>query len=89
MQAFAIELIGAEPNIIKRAIGSQVPVEADYLDVTRDTLRGFISAGASHLILNLGSARVGPEAGDPYQAGIIRRLVDEVVGPLQRELGAG
>jgi F420-dependent oxidoreductase-like protein len=79
--------VGRDPADIQRSV--QVPVEADHLDVTRDTLRGFISAGASHLILNLGSARVGPEAGDPYQAGIIRRLADEVVGPLQRELGAG
>ena len=79
--------VGRNPADIQRSI--QVPVEADHLDVTRDTLRGFISAGATHLILNLGSARVGPEAGDPYQASIIRRLVDEVVGPLQQELGAG
>jgi F420-dependent oxidoreductase-like protein len=78
--------VGRDPADIQRSI--QVPIEADHLDVTRDTLRRFIEAGASHLILNLGSARVGPEAGDPYQAGIVRRLVDEVVGPLQLELDA-
>jgi hypothetical protein len=76
--------VGRNPADIQRSI--QVPVEADHLDVTRDMLRGFILAGATHLILNLGSARVGPGAGDPYRAGIIRSLVDEVVRPLQEEL---
>jgi F420-dependent oxidoreductase-like protein len=79
--------VGRDPAAIQRS--AQFPVDPAHLDETRDLVRSFITAGATHLILNLGSPRVQVVAGrEPYPAGIIRRLADEVVAPLQAEYAA-
>jgi alkanesulfonate monooxygenase SsuD/methylene tetrahydromethanopterin reductase-like flavin-dependent oxidoreductase (luciferase family) len=62
---------GRDPASIERSV--QIPVNPADLAATRDTVRQFVSAGATHLILNLTA---------PYPAGIVRRLAEEVVAPL-------
>jgi F420-dependent oxidoreductase-like protein len=72
--------IQRDPAAIRRSIQQRV----DYADLaaTRQVLRPYIAAGASHLILNLSY---------PYPGDIIPRLVSEIVRPLldeQRGTGA-
>ena len=54
--------------------------EPAYLDAVRETVRSYIAVGATHLILNLVA---------PYPEGIVRRLADEVAGPLRAEHEGG
>lgn len=69
--------VGRDPAAIRRSV--QLAVEPDDLAATREALRGYIRAGASHLVLMLRP---------PYPADIIRRLATEVVEPLQAEQAA-
>ncbi len=70
--------IGRNPQEIERSI--QFPVDlAHPLAALRSTVRTFIKSGATHLILNLRP---------PYPSGIITRLAEEVVLPLQEEAEA-
>lgn len=66
--------INRDPAAIRRSIQHRV----DYanLAASRDTLRPYIAAGASHLILNLVY---------PYPDDIVPRLVSEIVRPLLAE----
>ncbi|MFI5271496.1 MAG: LLM class F420-dependent oxidoreductase [Ktedonobacterales bacterium] len=66
--------IGRDPAAIARSIQQRV----DYADLaaTREALRPFIAAGASHLVLNLTY---------PYPDDIVARLAAEVVRPLHSE----
>ena len=66
--------IGRDPTTIERSV--QVMVDPTALDTVRATLRSFIVAGATHLILNLVA---------PYPEGIVQRLADEVAAPLRAE----
>jgi hypothetical protein len=65
---------GTHPATIERSV--QVRVDPADLDAVRATLRSFIAAGATHLILNLVA---------PYPPGIVQRLADEVASPLRAE----
>jgi F420-dependent oxidoreductase-like protein len=66
--------IGRDPAAIRRSIQQRV----DYADLgaTREALRPYIAAGASHLILNLTY---------PYPDDIVPRMVSEIVRPLLDE----
>jgi hypothetical protein len=66
--------VGRDPAAIARSI--QFPVNYADLPATRETVRGYIAAGANHVILNLRA---------PYPDGIARRLASEVVAPLTQE----
>jgi F420-dependent oxidoreductase-like protein len=66
--------IGRDPTAIERSI--QEFVNLEDLGATRDSLRAYIAAGATHLILNLRP---------PYPDGVARRLVGEVAEPLCEE----
>lgn len=66
--------IGRGPATIVRSI--QFMINPDDLVATRDALRGYIEAGATHIILNLRA---------PYPEMIIHRLAEEVVEPLRAE----
>ena len=68
-------VVGRDPAAIARSI--QFPVNYGDLSATRETIRGYIAAGANHVILNLRA---------PYPDGIARRLVSEVAGPLLAEM---
>jgi F420-dependent oxidoreductase-like protein len=68
--------IGRDPTTIERSV--QVRVDPSDLDTVRATLRSFMVAGATHLILNLVA---------PYPEGIVQRLADEVAAPLRAEHG--
>ena len=67
--------IGRDPAAIERSV--QVLVDPDNLSVVRDTVRDYITAGATHLILNLRA---------PYPQGIVHRLAEEVADPLRQEM---
>ncbi len=67
--------IGRDPAAIERSV--QVLVDPDNLSDARDTVRDYITAGATHLILNLRA---------PYPQGIVHRLAEEVVEPLRQEI---
>ena len=69
---------GRDPTTIERSV--QVRVDPAALDAVRATLRSFIVAGATHLILNLVA---------PYPEGIVQRLADEVAAPLRAEHEGG
>ena len=66
--------VGRDPATIARSI--QFPVNYGDLPATRETIRGYIAAGANHIILNLRA---------PYPDGIVQRLVSEVARPLLAE----
>ena len=70
--------IGRDPTTIERSV--QVRVDPSDLDTVRATVRSFIVAGATHLILNLVA---------PYPDGIVQRLADEVAAPLRAEHEVG
>ena len=67
--------IGRDPAAIERSV--QVFVDPNDLSDARDTVRDYITAGATHLILNLRA---------PYPQGIVHRLAEEVAEPLRREM---
>jgi F420-dependent oxidoreductase-like protein len=69
--------IGRDPATIQRSV--QYFMNPDDLAAGREALRGYIEAGATHLILNLRY---------PYADGIMRRLADEVAAPLAAEYPA-
>lgn len=69
--------IGRDPKAIERSVQFQIP-NPDNLAPLRDTIRNFIHAGATHLILGLRY---------PYPEGIVHRLAEEVAEPLTREFG--
>jgi F420-dependent oxidoreductase-like protein len=66
--------IGRDPATIERSI--HVEVEPTDFAATRASVRAYIEAGATHLILILRY---------PYPNGIVRHLADEVAQPLQAE----
>jgi F420-dependent oxidoreductase-like protein len=68
--------IGREPSTIVRSI--QAFINYDNLAETRDGIRPYIEAGATHIILNLRA---------PYPEGIVLRLAEEIAEPLQAEYG--
>jgi hypothetical protein len=51
-------------------------MRVNYADLaeTRGTVRSFIAAGVTHLVLNLTA---------PYPEGIVQRVADEIVQPLR------
>jgi len=66
--------IGRDPAAIERSI----QMMADYANpaATREAIRPYIAAGATHIVINLRA---------PYPEGIVRRLADEVAAPLRDE----
>jgi F420-dependent oxidoreductase-like protein len=66
--------IGRDPATIERSV--QFMSNPNDLNALRDTLRSFIKAGATHLMLNLRA---------PYPEGIVHRLAEEVAEPLHAE----
>jgi F420-dependent oxidoreductase-like protein len=66
--------IGRDPAEIERSV--QLVLDYDNLAGDRETLRDFIRAGATHLILYLRT---------PYPVGIAARLAAEVAAPLRAE----
>jgi F420-dependent oxidoreductase-like protein len=67
--------IGRDPAAIERSV--QVFVDPNDLSAVRDTVQDYITAGATHLILNLRA---------PYPQGIVHRLAGEVAEPLRQEM---
>jgi F420-dependent oxidoreductase-like protein len=63
--------IGRDPATIERSI--QWLIDPSDLAATRETLLPYIEAGATHIILNLRY---------PYPEGIVHRLVEEIVEPI-------
>src|SRR5205085_6123162 len=66
--------IGRDPKTIERSI--QWPINYANVNDAIDGMRPFIEAGATHIILNLRAS---------YPQGIVHRLAEEVVVPLQAE----
>ncbi len=66
--------IGRDPSTIERSI--QTLVNYDNMAETRDGMRPYIDAGATHIILNLRA---------PYPEGIVHRLAAGIAEPLQAE----
>ena len=66
--------IGRDPKTIERSI--QWPINYNNPSDAIDGMRPFIEAGATHIILNLRA---------PYPKGIVHRLAEEVVAPLNAE----
>ncbi len=66
--------IGRDPSDIERSI--QMIVNYDNFAKTRDDMRPYIEAGATHIILNLRA---------PYPEGIVHRLAQEIAEPLRNE----
>jgi F420-dependent oxidoreductase-like protein len=64
--------IGRDPATIARSI--QIVINPSDLNATYNTIQSYITAGANHIILNLRN---------PYPAGIVQRLVKEIVEPLK------
>ena len=63
--------IGRDPKTIARSI--QTRVNYDNMAETRDSIKPYIEAGATHIILNLLH---------PYPQNIVHRLDEEIVAPL-------
>lgn len=63
--------IGRDPRSIERSV--QLRVDDADLAATRELVRRYIDAGATHLVLILRP---------PFPAGITHRLADEVIEPL-------
>ena len=68
--------IGRDPSTIERSI--QMIVNYDNLTETRDNIRPYIEAGATHIILNLRAL---------YPQGIVHRLAEEIAEPLRTQYG--
>lgn len=68
--------IGRDPQTIQRSI--QWPINYNNMAEAIEGVRPYIQAGASHIILNLRAT---------YPEGIVHRLADEVIRPLQAEFG--
>ena len=66
--------IGRDPSTIERSI--QTPVNYNNLAETRDGIRPYIEAGATHIILNLRA---------PYPEGIVHQLAEEIAEPLRAQ----
>jgi len=66
--------IGRDSRTIERSI--QWPINYNNMDEVRDSIRPYIEAGASHIILNLRA---------PYPESIVHTLAEEIVAPLQAE----
>jgi len=64
--------IGRDPAEIRRSV--QLFAEADALDRTRANVSELVAAGADHVVLNLLP---------PFEPGLIRRLVHEVIEPVR------
>ncbi len=64
--------IGRDPAEIERS--TQFAVDYNDLAATRESIKPFIAAGATHLVLTLRA---------PYPDGIVRRITDEIIKPLQ------
>jgi F420-dependent oxidoreductase-like protein len=64
-------VVGRDPNAIETSV--QPIVVYNDMENTRAQVRGYIEAGATHIILNLRS---------PYPQGIVQRVDTEVVQPL-------
>jgi F420-dependent oxidoreductase-like protein len=66
--------IGRDPKTIERSI--QFIVNPNDMGATRDQVRGFIEAGATHLVMGLRM---------PYPEGIAHRIGEEIAEPLKAE----
>lgn len=66
--------VGRDPEAIERSI--QLRVDPEHLDATRESIRPYLAAGASHIVLSLIA---------PYPAEICRRVAEEVAEPLLAE----
>src|SRR2546421_147546 len=66
--------IGRDPSTIERSI--QTPVNYGNLAETRYSIRPYIEASATHIILNLRA---------PYPEGIVHSLAEEIAEPLRAE----
>ena len=66
--------IGRDPQTIQRSV--QILIDPQNIAASRELISGFISAGATHIILNLRF---------PYPDGIVHRLDSEIVQPLKAE----
>lgn len=66
--------VGRNPADIARSI--QHVMKYDNLAATREEIREYINAGATHILLNLRA---------PYPDGIVKRMVSEIVQPLLSE----
>lgn len=66
--------VGRDPSQIARSI--QLGVDYADLAKTRESLRPYIAAGATHLVLNLRH---------PYPDGIVHQLAAEIISPLLSE----
>jgi len=66
--------IGRDPATIERSI--QLIINPNDLSASRDILRSYIEAGATHLILNLRA---------PYPEGIVHQMAEEIAEPLNAE----
>ena len=78
--------IGRDPATIARSV--QVGTDPADLPGVRERLRGFIRAGATHLILYMGGPQVDVRGREPFPAGICRRLASEIAEPLRDEFAA-
>lgn len=65
--------IGRDPKDIQRSI--QVMIDPNDLKATYDFVQPYIEAGVSHIILNLRY---------PYPQGIVHRMAEEIIEPLQK-----
>ena len=68
------EAVGRDPSTIVRSM--QATINYNNIAETRDVIRPFIAAGASHIVLTLRA---------PYPDGIVHRLAEEIVEPLLAE----
>ncbi len=71
--------IGRDPASIARSVQYRVAPDAD-LGAVRDALRGYIQAGATHII---------PYMTPPFRVEMVRRLASEVAEPLKAEFAGG
>lgn len=70
--------IGRDPKLIERSV--QFYSNLDDIAALRDRVRGFIQAGATHLVLGIRY---------PYPDGVVHRLAEEIAEPLTREFEGG
>jgi len=66
--------IGRDAKTIERSI--QERVNYGNMAETRESIRPYIAEGATHIVLNLAA---------PYPEGIVHKLAEEIVAPLQAE----
>ncbi|HEY3992605.1 MAG TPA: LLM class F420-dependent oxidoreductase [Ktedonobacteraceae bacterium] len=67
-------VVGRDPQAIQRSI--QIQVNPQELATAREQTRGYIEAGATHIILGLRF---------PYPDGIVQRLNEEIIQPLKAD----